>query len=232
MSFSPGTKGRLTDRDRGRFVGDTLFDRVARAVCSAGVLPRKELYESWEVARRVHRMSRRQPRRRVVDLACGHGLTGALLLLLDPRLTVGLGVDRKLPPSSGPLREALVAAWPSLAVRWQLRTAAIEDVELATDDVVVSVHACGGLTDVVLGRAAAVGAAVAVLPCCHVVDPHHPLSAWIDPVLAVDVERLIRLRGAGYDARAARIDPAITPKNRLLLGTPLRRGDKLLAGTA
>ena len=55
--FDPGSRSRLTPRDLPRFEGATLFDRVARAVCRASCLPRKELYESWEVARRVRRRS-------------------------------------------------------------------------------------------------------------------------------------------------------------------------------
>ena len=58
MSFKPSSRGRLTARDLDRFPGATLFDRVARAVCQAGCLPRKELYEAWEVARRVRRLFR------------------------------------------------------------------------------------------------------------------------------------------------------------------------------
>ena len=237
MTFDAGSKSRLTDKDVDRFAGDTLFARVGRAVCAAGVLPRKELYESWEVARRVHRLLRRHPCRRVVDVACGHGLTGALLLLLDPRLAQGFGVDRRLPPSAVTLRAALTSSWPRLAERWRLAEGDVEDVAVDAGDVVVSVHACGGLTDVVLDKATAASAVVAVLPCCHEVDPHHPLSAWIDAALAVDVDRAQRLRGLGYEVRAQTIDASITPKNRLLLGLPpagppLRPPDNLLTRPA
>jgi hypothetical protein len=55
MSFSHASRARLTDRDLDRFPADTLFDHLARAVCHAGCLPRKELYESWGVARRAVR---------------------------------------------------------------------------------------------------------------------------------------------------------------------------------
>ena len=67
-AFSRASKGRLTRRDIGRFSGGGLFDRIGRAACDAGCLPRKELYEAWEVARRTRRLFRGG---RVVDLAAG-----------------------------------------------------------------------------------------------------------------------------------------------------------------
>jgi hypothetical protein len=56
MRFSPSSRARLTSHDLGRFAGSGLFDRIGRAVCEAGCLPRKELYEAWEVARRARRL--------------------------------------------------------------------------------------------------------------------------------------------------------------------------------
>ena len=50
VPFAVSAKSRLTHHDLGRFPSDTLFNRLARAVCAAAVLPRKELYEAWEVA--------------------------------------------------------------------------------------------------------------------------------------------------------------------------------------
>jgi hypothetical protein len=88
------SRNRLNQRHLPLFPGDTLFDRIARAVCRAGCLPRKELYEAWEVARRVHRRFRGG---RVVDLASGHGLLAQILLLLDPEIQDGLAVDRRIP---------------------------------------------------------------------------------------------------------------------------------------
>ncbi len=64
------TRSRLTEKQLAVFPGNTLFDKIARAVCRAGTLPGKELFEAWEVARRVRRKYRGG---RVVDLACGHG---------------------------------------------------------------------------------------------------------------------------------------------------------------
>src|SRR3954470_19427403 len=95
-NFSRSSGARLTDRDLDRFPGDTLFDRIAHVVCHAGCLPRKELYEAWEVARRVRRLFRGG---RIVDLGAGHGLLAQILLLLDDSSSAALVVDTTLPPS-------------------------------------------------------------------------------------------------------------------------------------
>src|SRR5215470_2267079 len=97
-TFSPSSTARLTDRDLGRFPGATLFDRVARAVCHAGCLPRKELFEAWEMARRVRRLFRGG---RVVDLGAGHGLLAHAMLLLGDSSPSALAVDTAPPLSTG-----------------------------------------------------------------------------------------------------------------------------------
>ena len=109
--FSHGSKERLTEHDLGRFPGESLFDRIARAVCRAGCLPRKELYEAWEVARRTRRLFRGG---RVVDLGSGHGLLGQILLILDDSSPSVVAVDSRLPVSSARLHEVLMATWPRL----------------------------------------------------------------------------------------------------------------------
>ncbi len=217
--FSPSSRGRLTDRDADRFPGDTLFHRVARAACHAGCLPRKELYEAWEMARRVRRLFRGG---RVVDLGGGHGLLGQLMLLLDNSSPAALVVDKALPPSSAKLHGALLDAWPRLSGRIAFVANGIEDVEILSSDVVISSHACGRLTDLVLERAVAARARVAVLPCCHdlAACDAGTLSAWIDGPIAVDILRAIRLEQRGYRIWTQAIPAAITPKNRLLLGAP------------
>jgi len=213
------SKNRLTEHLLPRFNGDSLFDRIARAVCRAGCLPRKELYESWEVARRVRRRFRGG---RVVDLACGHGLTAQILLLLDASSPSALAVDRRLPPSAATLAAALRADWPQLDERLEFMEAELDRVQLTADDLVVSVHGCGELTDLILDRAARAGARVAVLPCCHALDQADTggLQGWLDGALAIDVMRAERLRRHGYRIHTQTIPAEITPKNRLLLGEP------------
>jgi hypothetical protein len=220
VSFSCSSKNRLTRRDLGRFQGGTLFDRVARAVSEAGVLPRKELYEAWEVARRVRRRFRGG---RVVDVAGGHGLLAHVMLLLDDTSAHAYVVDPVPPPSAVALREVLTAEWPRLAGRVHSVAAALDVCAFTDEDVVVSSHACGGLTDRVLDCAVAARARVAVLPCCHDVDTCDAgsLIGWVDAPLAIDVRRAVRLEQRGYRVWTQTIPAAITPKNRLLLGAPV-----------
>jgi hypothetical protein len=188
-------------------------------VCAADCLPRKELYESWELARRARRRFRGG---RIVDLACGHGLVAHLMLLLDDTSPSALAVDTRLPPSAAKLAAALTAEWPRLAGRVTLETGDIANVVVAPGDIVVSVHACGALTDDVLSSAIAARARVVVLPCCHekATCDHGGVGGWVDAPLAIDLTRAARLRASGYAIYTHLIPETITPKNRLLMAEP------------
>ncbi len=193
---------------------------MARAVCHAGCLPRKELYEAWEVARRTRRLFRGG---RVVDLAAGHGLLAQVMLLLDDSSPSALAVDKMLPVSSARLHGAFVAAWPRITGRVSFLQSALDSVEIQPTDVVVSSHACGALTDLVLNRAVSAGARVAVLPCCHhlAVNDAGALKGWVDGALAIDIRRAQRLEQHGYRVWTQAIPAEVTPKNRLLMGAPV-----------
>ena len=220
--FGHGSTSRRTEKDLGRFAGDTLFDRVGRALCPAGVLPRKELYEAWEVARRTRRRFRGG---RVMDMAAGHGLLAHLMLLLDDSSPRAVAVDTRLPPSAAAVQAALVEAWPRLRDRVALVAAPLDDVSLHEDDVVVSSHACGTLTDTILEHVITARTRVAVLPCCHDARACDAggLTGWLEPSLAIDVRRAERLSRHGYHVWTQTIPASITPKNRLLIAAPAER---------
>lgn len=218
-TFSPSSRARLTAHDLGRFPGATLFDRIGRALCSAGCLPRKELYEAWEVARRARRLFRGG---RVFDLGAGHGLLAQIMLLLDDTSPEAVAVDAALPASAAKVHDALVTSWPRLAGRVSFLSGGPDDVDVGPGDVVVSCHACGAFTDAVIDRAGRARARVAVLPCCHdlATCDTGELQGWIDAPLAIDVVRVLRLRAQGYAVRTQTIPAGITPKNRLILAGP------------
>ena len=116
----------------------------------------------------------------------------------------------------------LEARWPNLAGKTRYAAVDIDTVVLQPGDLVVSVHACGALTDRVLDRALSARARVAVLPCCHDATTCDPggLEGWVDSATAIDATRVARLRAAGYAVRTMLIPATITPQNRLLMAQP------------
>lgn len=212
-----GSKKKLRPGAQRHYPSGSGFDRIARVVCRAGCIPRKELYESWEVAKRVRRHLRGS---RIIDLGCGHGLVAYALAVITPSVSEILASDRRLPPSAARLSAAMEAEWPELAVRVSLQQHDLRAVEILPDDIVVCVHGCGSLTDRVLDMAVAARADVAVLPCCadHSRMDGGGLGGWLGADLAIDVMRAERLRAAGYRVWTQHIAEEITPKNRLLMG--------------
>ncbi len=210
---------RLAPYHKERFPSDTLHDVVARHVCDAACLPEKELHESWAVARKILRRHKGGP---VLDLAGGHGLVAFLILLQDRRTPHATVVDPLVPDSAARLREAFAPRWPELVERWRFEPGDLATVDVPVGARLLGIHACGGLTDLVLDRAIATSSRVAVLPCCHsrAKQDAGGLDGWLDHDVAVDVVRARRLAAAGFHVHTTTIDPGITPKNRLLLGTP------------
>jgi len=215
------SKNRLTPQQESLFPGSSLFDKIARAVCRAGTLPRKELHEAWEMAKRVRRIYRGG---RVLDLACGHGLLAHIMLILDDTSSSALAVDRKIPVNAKKLSNALVTSWPRLKNRIIFKEVNIQTISILPDDIVISAHACGSLTDLIIDKAIEQHARVAVLPCCHNIKESSTagLEGWMDKTLAVDAMRAIRLKAEGYKILTRKIPETITPKNRLLMGEYLK----------
>jgi hypothetical protein len=144
------------------------------------------------------------------------------MLLLDNTSPRAVIVDPAIPQSAAALHEALASAWPRLAGGVEFVPATLDSFPLRDDDVVVSSHACGALTDQIIEKATGARARLAVLPCCHDADTCDAgsLEGWMDLALAVDSMRVVRLEQRGYQVRTQKIPATITPKNRLLLGEP------------
>jgi hypothetical protein len=219
VTWDTSSRARLGPRSIPRFPSETLFDRVGRVVCGADCLPRKELYESWEVARRVRRVFRGG---RVLDLAGGHGLLAYLCLILDDTSPSAVVIDRRAPASAAKLASALVAAWPRLEGRVTFEESEVAGALVLQGDLVVSVHACGALTDTVLGLAVRSRARAAVMPCCHDARENDQggLGGWMDSALAIDATRAAMLRAKGYKVTTQKLPDGITEKSRLLMGEP------------
>lgn len=214
-----GSRNRLNHRHLDRFPTDTLFDRLGRAVCDAECLPRKELFEAWETAKRVRRRFRGGT---VVDMAAGHGLLAWVMLLLDDTSPRAICVDPVKPQSFARLARVIEAAWPRLAGRVEFVEESCHSVALPDDSLIVSVHACGALCDRILGRAIEARHRVAVVPCCQspkTCDTGR-LDGWLPSDMAIDVTRAARLTASGFDVLTTAIPSQVTAKNRLLIASP------------
>ncbi|CAN5869760.1 hypothetical protein BH11MYX2_BH11MYX2_19420 [soil metagenome] len=217
----PGSRNKLSPSHARHYPGDGLLDVLGRAICAVDCLPRKELHEAWEMATRIRAWLAPTSTGRVVDLCAGYGLLAQVLLLLDADTrSTALAIDIRLPKNHVLVHGAVIAAFPNLAGRVTFQRARLEDVALDESDVIVSAHACGALSDAVLSRAAAVGAHVALLPCCHLTRWRPDLADRADPDARIDEERAMWLIERGYDVTVDEIPANVSAKNRLLLGRP------------
>jgi hypothetical protein len=217
--MNKSTKSRLTEKQIAVFPGNTLFDKIARTVCRAGTLPGKELFEAWEVARRIRRKYRGG---KVVDLACGHGLLAHIMLILDDSSEEALAVDLDFTENTRKLSQIIIDRWPRLKHRINYMSCRVEDIGLNPGDTAVSVHACGLLTDKIIASVVSAGSRLAILPCCHDTKKSDlgGLGGWLDGPLAIDVTRAALLKAKGYTVMTRTIPEEITPKNRLLMAHP------------
>jgi len=238
---------KLQASDARHFVGDTMFDRCARATCAAGVnMPKKELLENWTLASMIHDRywaraggdaappTSAAPPARVVDVASGHGLLGWFLLALcaaSQRPAV-FAVDRRMPDSAAALRDSFGEAFPALPARHRYVVADAADVDArGGDTLVLALHACGGLSDLVIDAAVGGGASLCLVPCCHSLKtakmaPERLAAArravdggaGLDD--ALDGQRVAYLEERGMVVDATKLPEDITPKNTVLFAAP------------
>lgn len=207
------------------FPADTVHDRVARALCAANALPRKELFESWSF---VHRIRRRLDATVVWDLCAGHGLVGFLLALLEPQLTLVRAIDMRKPLSFERIRGALAPLDEARIAKVTFVESKLEDVAPPRERVfMTAVHACGRRTDRAIDLALASRSSIALLPCCHASDvpmPEALLQRW-NKREAVDLSNIFRLHHAGYRVIGGKIDDDITTCADAIIGiAPRERG--------
>ena len=182
-------RGKLTGKHAALFAGNTTFDRLGRALCETGVVPRKELFETWAAALLIQKAF--PSTRRIADLAAGHGLLSWCLLLLDDEArgagagagNVGGGaeassaelrsaicVDRRMPGSADVIANAILGefehgpAGPTqLSERWSFVEGDLATVEPHASCLLTSVHACGTLSDYLVEMAISGNASLALV---------------------------------------------------------------------
>ena len=236
---------KLKPRHRALFESDDaslfLFDEFCTVLCDTGVTPRKEIFETWSAALYIHETFGGQVRR-VCDVAAGHSLLAWALLVLDDDgnnenedkpLTV-LCVDRRMPSSAEAIRLAMIDRWPHLEERFDFVEGSLEQLQPHPSCLLASVHACGGLSDLLIASAASSQSPIALVPCCHTRKKKALLGASDfarveydaiinadevkDLTTMLDEAREAALRNAGFDICTQYLPKRFTLKNRVIMG--------------
>lgn len=195
----------------------TVLQTLAETPC----IKLKEVLESFE----IHAVARKRlVNSHLVDLCCGHGLTGLLFAIFDPGISRVTLLDREFSKSSGLILERLTSAFPDLQGRVVRRRLDLSDFEVPSGDVaLLAVHACGPRTDQCLDLALRHRSPIAMVPCCYTGtgknDPY-TLKAALGVPLSADVGRTYKLHHHDYDVQWERISSLITPMNRVMLAHP------------
>lgn len=214
------SRHRLGDIAADVFSGDRLEDRFVRALAERRVLNTKEVLESFAFWVRVRRRVRRST---VVDLCCGHGLTGVLFAVFERTVERVVLVDHRQPASVAAVLDAAasVAPWSKDKLEWWEKSLSDARPDLPREAGVVGVHACGEQTDRVIDAALVGGGPVAVMPCCYRTARRRGpvgIADTLGTAMAIDIQRSYRLHEAGLRVDWGEIPSAITPMNRLLIG--------------
>lgn len=238
------SRNKLQPRHMVEFPTDSIFHKFARCVCQVGVIPWKELFETWAMALYVHQQFPKAER--IADLACSHGLLSWALLLLASDKTSQetttaceestksnfrsvVCIDLAMPRSAEAIADVMLKEWPDLQGQWDYIEGPLEALEPDPSSLLVGIHTCGSLSDKLITLAIEGQSCLALVPCCHskkclTMDQK---EAWNNNIggmytlpEVVDNHRMQQLSSAGYQVVEAEIPPVVTPKNRIILATP------------
>ena len=253
-SLSKRARKKLKPRHKHLFSSSSLFDEFASVICETGIMARKEVFETWAAALFIYERFFETTTRRVCDVAAGHGLLAWALLVIDdydrrwaPRKNdekplTAFCVDRRMPPSAETIQSAMEERWPHLRKRFDFVEGSLEQLEPHPTCLLTSVHACGGLSDLLVASAAASAVPIALVPCCHSrkklvgasLFAQEEYDAIINaeniPDLAkrLDEARKTALLNAGFNVESVLLPERFTAQNHLIMASPLVNGPRQL----
>lgn len=238
----------------------SVFNQLGRLCCQMGVVSRKEFLENYAAATLIHQHFPNVAR--VADVAAGHGLLAWFLLVLynsnsnnindnknkgtntTTTATTAVCIDRSMPAAAERIAAVMQETFPTLS--WSYVQADLAACIPHPSCLLVSVHACGTLTDDLIAMAIHDNVPCAIVPCCHtlrsgIYQPHvlagisteqvtQQVQAYKATLMdddkhlavatVVDQVRYKTLQRAHFDVQIAWLPDTFTPKNRLFLASP------------
>lgn len=238
-SASKSARKKLKPRHLDLFSSPDLFDEFASVVCETGIMARKEVFETWAAALYIDAGFPTSRTRRIADVAAGHGLLAWALLVIDDARSpkayrTAMCIDKRMPPSAQAIEFAMLQKWPHLEQRFDFVQGSLEQLEPHHSCLLASVHACAGLSDLLVAIAAKSGTPVALVPCCHSRKKLDGASVFAKaeydaiihapkvPDLAerLDEARCAALHNAGFHVSVEMLPKKFTAKNRLIMASP------------
>ncbi len=194
---------------------------------------RKEFYEAAFLLDRLDPELRRATR--LWEMAAGHGMFGLFAALLHRPLEEVVHLDKRRPLSYERILELAAVDHPFLKLRSRFREGDIASGDpIPPDALVVGLHCCGSLTDLVAEEARRSGASFAVVPCCErraLLSPAARATARGDDLPRLVRERRIeRWQSWGYAIEERRLPEAVTASAHILIAKPRIAPSAIAAG--
>ena len=198
------------------------IQQVLEALATERCIRVKEVVESFEVYACVHK---RLNSPKIIDLCCGHGLTGYLFAIFGRHIEEVILLDREESISAGEVQACLELAFPEIRGRVRRITSTLKKNSEVIDErtSLVAVHACGSRTDRCIDLAISHNRPIVAVPCCYSgtgQDVPRALRTSLGVELATDIGRTYRLENAGFAVEWDSIPEAVTPMNRVLIAHP------------
>jgi len=173
----------------------------------------KEIKESFAFVNKIRRFI--SGKKVVYDLCCGHGLVGATLVYRG-LVKYAILVSDKRYKSHDELIDSLGL---QSRVYYVYRDIFEDNTFITEPDAVVSVHACGELSDRVIDIAKYHNVDVYLMPCCYGKIKNHYKYDELLKIFGkdkVDYFRVNELLGCGYSVNVRKIPESITPMNTVI----------------
>ncbi len=162
--------------------------------------------------------------KRIVDICSGNGLLGWYFLLQMPSIQV-LSIDIKQTRKNKYLKERILRVYSGITDRFHCLNADINNTQLKLEnsDFIVSMHACGHLSDRVIEIALENHLPFSIVPCCYEPDRHvlkpanYSLPQGISREEIVDHLRVRYIEEKGRECICKTIKDFPSPKNRLIV---------------